>query len=204
MHNRTNGRRGGLLLALVLVLGLSAGAPQARASYRYDVHFDPLQWQQFDFPADDFSVLSPGLIAIGDLSTPTVPVVNYVTVDPPGELNGYEFDMFFCEMMGPGFSLATLERVALLSTMDLDAPDGVLAGAVVDVSFAAGTYGPGVYTSDLFGRAVNLGGAMRYLNTTGTLTITYVPDPVVPVPGAALLGTLGASLVGWLRRRRGL
>ena len=39
-----------------------------------------------------------------------------------------------------------------------------------------------------------------YPNNSGSLTVKIYE--VVPAPGAILLGTLGAGLVGWLRRRR--
>jgi hypothetical protein len=41
-----------------------------------------------------------------------------------------------------------------------------------------------------------------YPNNTGELTVAVYQ--VVPAPAAILLGTLGAGVVGWLRRRRAL
>jgi len=48
------------------------------------------------------------------------------------------------------------------------------------------------------------GQAGPYWNPYGQLGIDRVEATVIPVPGAALLGGIGAGLVGWLRRQRSL
>lgn len=54
---------------------------------------------------------------------------------------------------------------------------------------------------DPFAFRLFTGGDTPY-NATAWDNISITPAQVIPAPGAILLGTLGAGLVGWLRRRR--
>lgn len=185
---------------LVLALVLFVGNATARASlYQYDFSFDALDLAGWGyFPPDDFSFLSPALI--GPTWLPGSPYIGSVTFAPPAELNGFEFDMMY-----NGGALFTpeglLRGVTFATEWDLAAEIGSVSELQVMIFFDPGGYGPGTYASDGFGRGItNAPGGVSFFYTTGTLTITDVP--AIPVPGAALLGTIGLmSLAGWRLRR---
>jgi hypothetical protein len=187
------------LIALVALLVLGA---QAQADYSYDFHFDALTFNNITYPADGFSFTSPALIGPGTTIIPGSPFIESLTLSSPLELNGFSFSTI--RWGTASFHLpASVETMFALGfqgpdPVDFTLPPGAIGDFFAGIGFPEGTYGPGFYTSDQFGRAIKGDVGFVYGYTTGSLSISEV---FVPAPATILL--LGPGLAGlWFYRRR--
>ena len=91
----------------------------------------------------------------------------------------------------------------LLSTLNTGAPGTTLGLAATQDSLFIAAAGSTIYEYDLAGNLLNsFAGPGPF--TEGLDYPAIQTEPVIPAPGAILLGTIGTGFVGWLRRRRTL
>ena len=88
-----------------------------------------------------------------------------------------------------------LDEVEVPATSTRDGPDTYFFWEYYDVPLTAGTHAFTITVTATGGRFIHYGSGHIYFD---------VAQPSVPAPAALLLGTLGAGIVGCLRRRRTL
>jgi len=98
-----------------------------------------------------------------------------------------------------GFNWGASDEQWLLTAYD--ASDNLLESYSLPITYASNN-------GDFVGLAVNGIDHAVLSGSSGDWifvdNFAYVTGVVIPAPGAVLLGTIGVSLVGWLRRRRAL
>ncbi len=187
------------IFALLIVLAaLFAFAPQAHADYSYKFQFGPLTYDGHHYDPGEFSFTSPTIIG-------PWPVYNdwRLTLPYSLELNGWVFNT-----VETGSSFYDNGQLVGFDFSGSPKGDSLLAYSVVDfiarITFLPGTYGPGVYQSNYFGREINVANGTSIQDAKCLLTITRL-DPV-PIPAPATILLLGSGLLplaAWRRFRKG-
>ena len=112
--------------------------------------------------------------------------------------------------LNPGQYVLSFEVAGNQRTLDTDSMDVSLGGLFADTVSLGGSAPWGPYSSGIINvgapTSVSISFAATGRDNVGLLidNVSLNSIDVIPAPGAILLGSIGAALVGWLRRRRTL
>lgn len=115
------------------------------------------------------------------------PVTNLLTLDSQGTWNFQTFDAW-----GTNVTFDAGETITGITMLSNDLTD---IGVAPTLAFTDNS----IHISYDYGQPCD---TFRFSGETATFQITTSGVPTVPAPSALLLGSLGAGLVGWMKRRR--
>jgi len=200
------------LVAICVVVALAAGAAQAVPTYFVDLGTPVGPLSEAGYTLFDWGPVQPSTSpgTWGGMGSGTAPGsfdqlcrTVWATPGTPGSI--MEFSSSASVTFPRPITSATIRHLVGQANDSYVSAGGNYWGTFTD------TVGGETWTSTTFsglpGKTLLItatGQAWSGFATYGQLGIDWISATPIPAPGAVLLGSIGAGLVGWLRRRRSL